>query len=106
MPRKTDSIAIADAFFKKSAKLIPCQKEMIIWHYNRGSSLPTLAAMFKVNKRTIDFIVHPEKLAENRLRRDERGGSKVYYDKDKHRAAIQENRLYKKALFTHLNKTK
>ena len=104
MPRKTDIIPIADAFFKKSAKLLPCQKERIVALYNQQFSLVQLAAMFKVNRRAIDFIVHPENLEQNIMKRNERGGSKAYYDKEKHRSAIQLTRLYKKELFTHLNK--
>ena len=106
MPRITDLIPIADAFFKRNAKLIPCQKERIKAMYNKGSTLVELAAIFKVNRRTIDFIVNPDKLIENKQRRDERGGSKIYYNKEKHTAAIQQTRLYKKELFTHLNKLK
>ena len=105
MPPKTDNIQIADAFFKKSAKLLPCQKEMILWHYNKGSTIVELAARFKVNRRTIDFIVHPEKLAENRLRLKEKGGAKIYYDKEVHRQRIAALRQHKKDLFTQ-NKTK
>lgn len=103
MPRKTDLIAIKDPFFKKSAKLIPCQKERINDLYNKGSTIVILAAMFKVNRRTIDFIVHPENLAENRLRLKENGGAKIYYDKDVHKQRMAALRKHKKDLFTKNN---
>lgn len=65
----------------------------------RSVSHNALAAKFGVSKRTIQFIRDPEKLRENKLRREERGGTMQYYDKDKHRETMQEHRTYKKKLF-------
>lgn len=104
MPRKTDSIKLGDAFLKRSAKLLPCQKEMVVWwHTNRGLSQRQLATLFHVSRGTIRFILDPDKLKRNLEARTARGGSKIYYDKSKHSAAIKEHRNYKKQLFK-LNK--
>ena len=102
MPFKTDKLALNDSFFKRSAKLLPCQKEMVLYWHNRGLSQRKLAKMFNVSRRLITFIIYPDKLKSNIERRNERGGSGVYYKKDKHTTAIREHRQYKNKL---LNKT-
>lgn len=56
------------------------------------------ARMFNTSRRNVQFIWYPEKLEENRLRRKERGGSKQYYDKEKHCLAMKKHREYKKQL--------
>ena len=65
MPNKIDKIAIADAFLKRSAKLLPCQKEMVLYWHNKGMSQRKLAAMFSVSRRLITFIIDPKKLERN-----------------------------------------
>lgn len=54
--------------------------------------------MFKVNKRLIQFILFPERAKKNRELRKERGGSVIYYVKEKHTQAIREHRNYKQKL--------
>ena len=98
MPHKTDTVALADPFLKRSCKLLPCQKEMVFWWRNQGFSQRKLAAMFHVSKRLIQFILDPEKHRQNLLRRDERGGTSQYYDKEKHCAAVRKHRNYKKEI--------
>lgn len=97
MPRKTDPIPIKDPFMDRRTKLIPCQKEMIVyWNKEFGFSQRKLAEMFKVSRRTIQFVLDPEKLKQNKERREERGGWKQYYDKEKHAAQTRNHRDYKK----------
>lgn len=103
MSRKTDNIKINDPFFKKSSKLLPCQKEMIIFWRNRGFSQRDLAKMFNVSRRLVTFIIDPDKNKNNLMKRLERGGSKIYYNKDKHTQSIRKHRIYKKELFTKTN---
>ncbi len=55
--------------------------------------------MFKVNKRLIQFILFPERQKRNLELREQRGGSKIYYNKDRHTLAMSEHRKYKKELF-------
>ena len=95
MPFKTDKISLDDSFLKRSAKLLPCQKEMVIYWHNRGLSQRKLAALFNVSRRLITFIIDPAKHTDNLERRRERGGSKQYYNKDKHTEAIRNHRRYK-----------
>jgi len=98
MPSKIDKISIDDAFLKKSAKLLPCQKEMIVYWNNRGSSQRKLALMFNVSRRLIQFILDPSKHQANLEARKERGGSKIYYKREKHTLAVKEHRKYKTKL--------
>ncbi len=95
MPYKTDKQKLGSPFLSKRVKLLPCQKEMIKYWHELGTSIHGLAKMFKVNKRTIQFILFPERLELNKLHRKQRGGSKVYYDKDYHKEKIKEHRHYK-----------
>lgn len=106
-PYKTESEALGDAFLKRSAKLLPCQKEMVVWWHNDGLSQRKIAAMFHVSRRLIQFIIDPEKKVEDLKRRNERGGSKIYYDRGKHNAAMSDHRKYKhKVLGTGITRNK
>jgi len=58
-----------------------------------------LANDYGVDRRTISFIHSPEALEENKKRRAERGGSKIYYDKEKNTKAVRETRQYKQGLY-------
>ncbi len=96
MPFKTDKQKLDSPFLKRTVKLLRCQKEMIIyWSKVKGYSQRQLAKMFSVSRRTIQFIIDPEKLKNNLERRKERGGTKQYYKKDSHNAAMKEHRRYK-----------
>jgi len=99
MPYKTEKIALGSSFLKRSSKMIDCQKEMVLYWRNLGSSQRELARRFKVSKRTIQFILDPSKLEENLKRRAERGGSSIYYDRGVHNEAIKSLRKYKQKLF-------
>ena len=99
MPSKIDKIAIKDKALKKSAKLLDCQRERIVCLHLEGFSITGLSKMFKVNKRLIQFILFPERQKRNLELREQRGGSKIYYNKDKHTLAMSEHRKYKKELF-------
>jgi hypothetical protein len=102
MPRLTDTIAIKDKALKKSAKLLDCQRERIVSLHSEGFSITGLGKLFKVNKRLIQFILFPERQKRNLELREQRGGSKIYYKKEKHTVAIREHRNYKKQLFNKL----
>jgi transposase len=103
MPRKTDGIKIGDSFLKRSSKLLPCQKEMVVYWSQRGHSTRQLASMFNVSRRLIQFIIDPDKHKANLERRKENGGSYAYYDKDYHSKKTKEHREYKKDLFNKKN---
>jgi len=98
MPSKLDKIPINNELLDRRVKLTTEEKEDI--HANvLGLSQRVLAANYGVSRRTIQFILDPQKLVENKKRRAERGGTKQYYDKDKHRVSMAEHRDYKKTLF-------
>jgi len=99
MPAIVDKLYLKDKALKKSAKLLDCQVERIIAiHAEESKSISGLARMFNVSKRTIQFILFPERKARNIELRKARGGSKIYYDKEKHTEATRKHRQYKKIL--------
>lgn len=89
---KTDHKRIEDRFLKKSAKLIPCQKEMVLYWYKQEMSINGIARLFKVSKRTVQFILFPDRAEKNIELRQKRGGSKIYYEKEKHKMAMKKHR--------------
>lgn len=95
MPYKTDKQSLQSPFLKRSVKLLPCQKEMICYWSKQGYSQRRLAKMFKVSRRLITFIIDPKKLEKNLERREDRGGTMQYYDKEKHKEYMKEHRTYK-----------
>ena len=95
MPYTTDIIALKDPFLKRSSKLLPCQKEMVKYWHDNGTSINQIARDFKVSKRLIQFILFPERHEKNKQHRKDRGGSSIYYDKEKHNQAIKIHRRYK-----------
>lgn len=99
MPLQQDKITLNDPFLKRSVKLLPCQKESIVRIRGQGISINQIARMFGVNKRTIQFILFPERLEQNKALRNERGGSKIYYDTQRNTESQRSLRKYKKELF-------
>jgi len=95
MPYKIEKIAIKNPFLDKRTKLIPCQKEMVKYWYMAGKSINSIAKMFKVNKRLIQFMLFPDRHKKNLADRKDRGGSKQYYVKEKHTKAVNKHRHYK-----------
>lgn len=79
-------------------KLTDEEREEIVILFAKGDvSQSKLARDFEVSRRTISFILDPSKREENIQRRNERGGYKQYYDKEKHRIAMAKYRAKKKA---------
>jgi phage pi2 protein 07 len=95
MPYKTQEVKYDDPFLDKRCKLLPCQKEMVLHYRKEGWSQRELARHFNVSRRLIQFILDPEKLEKNYQVRIENGGSKQYYDKEKHTEAIRNHRRRK-----------
>jgi len=98
MPSKLDYIAIDNVYIDKRTRLLPCQKEMVFYWYNAGMSITSIAKLFKVNKRSIQFLLFPERKVKNLADREARGGTKQYYNKDKQRIYIRDHREHKKQL--------
>lgn len=99
MPNKTDSIPIHDEFLDRRVRMLSCQKEMCLAMYNRGAGIRAMARMYGVDKRTIQFLLFPERKKRNLELRKERGGTKIYYDRAKHRSSMKDHRNYKNDLF-------
>jgi len=95
MPYITDTAALNCPFLDKRSKLLPCQKEMIIYYSNAGYSQRKLAAMFNVSRRLIQFVINPEMLQGNKDARRQRGGEKQYYDRLKHNSYMKAHRQRK-----------
>lgn len=82
----------------KRRKLTDEEREEIKHLYATGDkenySQRKLAKMFGVSRRLITFIVDPEKLKADRERLKERGGSKIYYDKEKQKKYMRNHRKH------------
>lgn len=82
---------------KKTSKLTEAQKQEIKENKENLSSYK-LAELYKVSRRTIQFILDPQKKLENYKKRLERGGSSQYYNKEKQTRAMKETRRYRTEL--------
>lgn len=69
----------------------------------RGEGIRAIAREYDVDKRLVQFIVFPERLALNRELRKKRGGWKKYYDKDKHRVEMQKHRAHLSSIIKKAN---
>lgn len=81
-------------------KLTDNDKTEIRKLYSTGMfSQRKLAEMFNVSRRSIQFILSPEKLKENYKQRLQRGKDGRYYDKEKQKEYMRKYRHEKKALY-------
>ena len=97
MPRLSDIKPINNKTLDRRIKLTEEQR-VEIFENRQGLSQRKLAELYEVSRRTIQFILDPSKLEQNKKLRAEKGGSKIYYDKEKHRVSTKEHRDYKKKL--------
>ena len=81
----------------KRRKLTDKQREEI--KNDSTHSYRELARLYGTEKTTIMFIKRPEARLQNLERRRERGGSKRYYDKEKHRDNMRRYREHKKQIY-------
>jgi len=102
MPYKTEKVKLDCPFLDRRTKLLPCQKEMMIYWHNEGLSQRKLASMFNVSRRLVIFTTQPEKHNKNLQARIDRGGSKIYYKGGAEWAAtIRNHRKYKHETLKH-----
>lgn len=95
MPRLTDSIAIDNPKLDRRVKLLPEDKVEIRRLYNdEHMAIRAIAREYKVDHRTIQFVLFPERIAAMKANRDWR----TSYDKKKHTKQVREHRDYKKEL--------
>lgn len=89
--------AINNPKLDRRVKLTDQQREEVL-ALKETISQRECARRFEVSRRLIQFIWYPEKLKENKKRREERGGSSQYYNRDYHRDKMREHRKYKREL--------
>lgn len=100
MPSKTDKIAIDNPSLDRRVKLTPEDKLEIKKEYEQGLiSINGLARKWNVSKRSIQFILFPERAEHAKKLYAERRKDKRYYDKDKHKEYTKKHRNYKKELY-------
>jgi hypothetical protein len=100
MPYKSEKIKIVDTAFDRRVKLTPDDKVLVKQiRDEEGTSYQKLANQFQVSKRLIIFICKPETQEASYAARIARGGSKIYYDRQKHTEVIKEHRRYKQDLY-------
>lgn len=97
MPFKSEKIKLS-YYQDRRIKLSEEDKNEIKEHYGIFSQRQ-LASLYGVSRRTIQFIGDPQKQIENLKRREERGGSKQYYDKNKNTNCVRNWRRYKQNLY-------
>src|ERR1035437_10053724 len=88
-----DRYAIKNKELDKRYKLTDKDREEITALYP-SLSLRDLAHLYDVDKRTIQFVLYPERLKTVNFK----GHWKKYYNKEKHRIAIAKYRQHKKEL--------
>lgn len=111
MPYISENIKIAKTKFDRRIKLTDEQKQEIRLRWwnskhkttlsilDKGLSQRKLAKEYNVSRRLIVWILYPERLIENRKRREEHGGWKQYYNTDKWWETMREHRSYKQGLY-------
>lgn len=107
MPYKTDKMKLDNEFLDRRVKILRCQKLLIPFLYSSGMSIRSIARRYDVDKRSIQFILFPERHEKNLQDRDLRGGWKQYYNKDYNNEQMKIHRRYKyKRLNRNNNKNK
>ena len=79
-------------------KLTEIQKDEIRALKDTGASKQDVAAQYGCDRRTVDFLWYPEKLKRNLQLKQERGGTKHYYNKEKHRQYMRAYRNHKRQI--------
>jgi transposase len=101
MPYKTDKMKLDSPFLDRRVKLLPCQREMVLYWTAQGLSQRNLAKMFKVSRRLITFIQDPKKKEKCLENRAARGGWKQYYKGGEEWAStMKDHRRYKHKVLT------
>lgn len=97
MPYKSEKIKIEGTKFDRRRKLTDDDKRDIFIN-ELGLSIRQLALKYNVSRRTIQFILYPERQEQCLKRRQERGGSKIYYNPETWAETMKEHRRYKQEL--------
>lgn len=84
--------------YNRRVKLTSTDLQNIEKWYLEGCSITSIAKEIGCSKRLVQFKLFPERLKRNINLRNKRGGSKIYYDREKHNQSIKNLREYKKQL--------
>ena len=98
MPYKSEKIRIQGTKYDRRRKLTEDDKINII-KFSAEVSIHGLARMYNVDRRTIQFILYPERHKHSLELREARGGWKLYHDPDAQRKSVKEHRAYKHKLY-------
>jgi hypothetical protein len=82
----------------RRVKLSLEDREKVKVYYKQVKSERKTAVHFGVSRRLIQFILDPEKKVRDLHLRQLRGGSKIYYDKEKQVTGSRETRAFRKQL--------
>lgn len=85
--------------YNRRVKLLPKDKEKIKQLYADGTSINGIARAFSVSKRLIQFVLFPDRAEKSKQLRKIRGGSKIYYDRERNRMAQLDTRKYKQKIY-------
>lgn len=94
MPYKSEKCKIEGTQYDRRIKLSKDDKETIVKLSAEGESQRSLARMFGVSRRLIQFIIDPSKMEANRERL-----KKMRYVDRNHTKAMRECRRYKQRLY-------
>ena len=98
MPYKCERIKLPERLDRRIKLLREQKSEICLLRHCENLSQRKLARMFGVSRRTIQFVLDPEKLEANKKARELRGGWALYYDAEKHRDYVKGHRRYKHGL--------
>ena len=98
MPYKSEKIRIQGTQYDRRRKLTDDDKADII-KLSAEVSIHSLAKMYNVDRRTIQFILYPERHARSLELREARGGWRIYYDPDENAKIKKRHRTYKQKLY-------
>ena len=100
MPYKSEKIKIANTKFDRRIKLTELQRADIRSNFG-GLSMRKLALMYNVDRKTIAYIMYPERYEKSLKDSKERNAGGKYYSKEKQREyIINQNNLRKNSSYS------
>lgn len=99
MPYKSEKIKLPEQFDRRIKLTANDKKEIKRLYTQENKGIRWLGRLYGVNKRSIQFILFPERQKKNYEARQLRGGWRQYYKKEKQRVAIASTRNYKQSLY-------
>ena len=98
MPYKSAKIKLPKKFDRR-IRFTDEKKKQSDLLISQGESITKTAKFLGISKRLLQFYLFPERHEKNLIDRKERGGSKIYYNKEQNTKAQREHRKYKQELY-------